>query len=229
MNTRIPLKLVLFAALFLSPQRLCIFAQGTFANLDFESALVPDMPPGQGGPVSASLAFPAWMVTPGQNGDVLHNVTPLGASVLLLGPTWPTSEILEGRYTAVLYSNPLNGGSSLAQSGQVPPTAQSLMFYAEVFNMEVSFAGNPLPFCQIASGPNYGIYGVDVRTLAGASGELRFSALPMAPGVVGGVRLDNIHFSNEPIPEPTTVGLLVIGALLLGWKLHTLRPSKKTE
>src|SRR6185295_3464899 len=51
-----------------------VLAQGTFQNLDFESALVPPTPPGgHGGVVSASIALPGWGVLPGQFGEVYHN------------------------------------------------------------------------------------------------------------------------------------------------------------
>ena len=190
MKTKIRLKVLLWISISLAMQSLYAFAQGTFANLNFESALVPDTPPQQGGQVSPSLAFPGWVVIPGQDGLILHNVTPIGSpSVVLLGPTWSQTDILEGNYTADLYSAPINIGSAIAQIGQIPVTAQSMLFYAQVFNMSVSFAGNSLPFYQVGSGSNYGIFGVDMRALSGMTGELRFNALPLAGGGVGGVRL----------------------------------------
>jgi len=93
-----------------------------------------------------------------------------------------------------------------------------MLFYAQVFNMDLSFASNSLPFYKIGSGSNYDVFGADVSAFAGASGELRFSALPLTGGGFGGVRLDNIQFSNQPIPEPTVFGLFALGALLRGWR-----------
>src|SRR5688572_20152696 len=105
MNTKIPIRSLVLLALSLNWCSSNSFAQGAFANLNFESATVPDTPPQAGGQVSPSLAFPGWSVIPGQDGLILHNVTPIGSpSVLLIGPTWAATEILEGRYTAVLYS-----------------------------------------------------------------------------------------------------------------------------
>jgi len=195
-------------------------AQGTFVNLDFEGALVPDTPPGSnGGGVSASIALPGWVAIPGEFGQVFHNVTLLGSpSIVLYGPNWNQSDIFQGKYTVLLASAFSNSGSALAQTGQIPANAQAMLFYARVFNMQVSFAGNSLPFSRLGSGPNYDIFGVDVTALHGMTGELRFTALPLEGGGVGGVRLDNIQFSNQPIPEPSVFGLFALGAVLLGWR-----------
>jgi hypothetical protein len=57
----------------------------------------------------------------------------------------------------------------------------------------------------------YLILGADISVFGGQTGELRFS---------GGGYFDNIQFSSEPIPEPGALGLLVLGALLLGWQLR---------
>ncbi|MBE0543896.1 MAG: PEP-CTERM sorting domain-containing protein [Verrucomicrobia bacterium] len=75
------------------------------------------------------------------------------------------------------------------------------------------------------TGPNYDIFGVDVGGLAGLTGELRFTAVPFAGGGFGGVRLDNIFFSEQPIPEPSVAALFAFGALVLGWRLVRQRQA----
>jgi len=197
-----------------------LLAQGTFVNLDFEGALVPDTPPGSnGGVVSANIALPGWVVLPGQFGEVYHNTITIGSpSITLFGPNWDSTDIFQGRYTVRLATAFANTGSAIAQTGQIPANAQAMLFYAQVFNMDVTFAGNSLPFFRVGSGPNYDIFGVDVNAVHGMTGELRFTALPLAGGGFGGVRLDNIFFSDQPIPEPSVVGFFALGALLLGWR-----------
>lgn len=44
--------------------------------------------------------------------------------------------------------------------------------------------------------------------LAGQTGQLLFT---------GGGLFDDIQFSNQPIPEPSALGLVSIGSVLLGW------------
>jgi hypothetical protein len=201
--------------------------QGTFVNLDFELAQVPDTPPGgTGGVVSGSDALPGWSALPGQFGEVYHNTTTIGSpSITLFGPNWNSSDIFQGRYTVRLATAFSNTGSAIGQTGQIPSDARSMRFYAQVFNMNVSFAGSLMPFYEIGSGPNYGIYGVDVSGLAGVTGELRFTAVPLAGGGFGGVRLDNIFFSPEPIPEPSVFGSFTLGVLIFSSRLRRKRES----
>lgn len=123
-------------------------SQGTFQNLNFESAMVPDTPPGRtGGVVSGSSALPGWIALPGQDGEVWHNTITIGSpSITLFGPTWNSDDIFEGRYTVRLATAFADSGSAISQTGQIPGGAQSMFFYAQVFNMDVSFSGNSLPF-----------------------------------------------------------------------------------
>src|ERR1044071_5100703 len=92
-------------------------AQGVFQNLDFESANLPSVPPGQsGGFVRISDAIPGWSGFLGTNQviDVRHNSVTFGsASIDILGPNWSSSlgTIMEGQYTVVLEAglNPFSG------------------------------------------------------------------------------------------------------------------------
>src|ERR1039457_2250719 len=69
----------------------------------------------------------------------------------------------------------------------------------------VSLAGQSIPYFTLSTGPNYTLYGADVSAFSGQTVELRFSAVG---GVVGGNNwnLDNISFSNLPVPEPGVFG-----------------------
>jgi hypothetical protein len=73
----------------------------------------------------------------------------------------------------------------------------------------VTFAGQQIPVIMLGSTSTATILGGDIASFAGQTGELRFQ---------GGGELDNIQFSNSPVPEPGVFGLTALGALLLGWR-----------
>lgn len=109
-----------------------------------------------------------------------------------------------------------NVDASLAQTGLVPTTAQSLQVKAFGGILEITFAGQAIPLIPLGTGSNYILYGGDISQFAGQTGELQFiaPALP-GPNPYNGVRLDSIVFSPNPVPEPSVFGLLAVGALLL--------------
>jgi len=189
--------------------------QGTFQNLDFEQAKVPDVPAGQfGSDVSSTDGVPGWTtyIGGGQVTTILHNNDTLGApAIAILGPFWafPANAILQGQYTVFL--RPKFDATilpSIAQLGMVPSTAQSLRFWG-TGKISVSFAGQGLPVSSLEATPNYGVYGVDLSSFAGQTGWLEFE---------GGGLLDNISFSDVAIPEPGVFGLFAVGALLACWR-----------
>jgi len=190
------------------------FCQGTFGNLDFESANLPFVPAGQfGADVPTTQGLPGWTAYFGntQIDTISHNSMTLGVApeVGIFGPAWFPSQILQGSYSVFLAQS-IAGQltAAIAQNGTVPSSARSLTFFTspnQVF--VVTFSGQVIPLVQIGSGPNYVIEAGDISQFAGQTGELRFTA--------GSGILDNIQFSSSPIPEPTTGGLFVLGGLLL--------------
>jgi hypothetical protein len=185
--------------------------QGTFQNLDFEQAVVPIVPAGQGGdPVAVSSGVPGWTVYLGgiPQSSMFHNDISLGAAeVAIYGPQWFPSLILEGSYTVSLQPSTAGPPTSAAigQTGQIPAGTQSIRFYG-TGGYTVTFAGQQIPISAIGNGPNYTIFAGDIFSFAGQTGELR---------IQGGGLLDNILFSNQQAPEPTVVGLLALGAVAL--------------
>jgi hypothetical protein len=191
-----------------------------FTNLNFESANVPNVLTNQeGADVSASLGMPGWtaFIGGGQASEIGHNnFSAGGAFVVIEGPSWPSSQILQGKYTAYIigsqFSTPTS--ASIAQTGRIPPGSMSVQFFVDQSgfdNFQVTFGGNSIPIEQLGTGPNYYIMGGDVSAYAGHTGELRFTALPDTGGL-----LDNIIFSTSPVPEPGTLALMGAGAVLLG-------------
>jgi hypothetical protein len=206
----------LFQALCFICAAFSVQAQG-FLNLDFESANLPVVPPGQfGGLVPISAALPGWSGYLGTNqaSTVLLNSLTLGnPSIDILGPVWTFGGIIEGHHTVVLqpgvgpFGSGENVGATISQQGLVPSYAKSLQIKASAFSsFSVSLGGHNLDLSPIATGQNYRLYGADISSFAGQVGILAITALP-APNTTDS--FDSIVFSPSPVPEPSTVGLLL--------------------
>jgi hypothetical protein len=216
-------------------------AQGTFQNLDFESANVsPSGPEPYGTFVPIGSALPGWTayLGAGQLTQVGYNSPTIGtATISVMGPTWNSSDtglygigIIDGNYSVILQSGIVPGSTtvgenaSIAQNGTVPSTAESLEFEAvAVGPFSVSFVGNPLDPIALSSGQGedgqtYILYGANISAWAGQTGELEFTADYNVhdPYLV----LDDITFSTQSVPEPGVISLLGIGGLAFafcGW------------
>jgi len=195
-----------------------VVAQGTFRNMDFEQAQIPQNQPS--GLVSADLAFPFWTVYYGtaQQTQVLWNDVSLGSvQASLIGQFDPSAKPIDGGYSAVLVGGV--SGCSLSQIGQIPTGAASLLFTARADPSnppEVTIGGVSLPVFDVSTGPNNStLFGANISQFAGMQEDLRFIA-PGSPTVPYGFVLDDIVFSTTPVPEPTTGGLFVLGGLVIG-------------
>ena len=199
------------------------FAQN-FVNLNFESANVPTILLGQPSPgVSSTNGIPGW--TPYFNGQpvsqIAHNDDSIGGALIIIeGPDWFPSQILQGLYSVKIFGDSNLSGNSentnttaIGQAGQIPANALSLTFLGSFFfGVQVMFNGQSLPYSAIGSGANYTIYGADISAFAGQTGELRFFAPINASGL-----LDDIQFSTQPIPEPSGLALFDVSTLLFGF------------
>jgi len=213
------------------------YGQG-FVNLNFESANVSPFGPGSSETVSATDAFPSWSVYWGAElaTTAFHNTVPIGSvQASILGPFYSSgSAILEGNFTAALHPGFRFGfvqtSASLAQVGQVPSLAQSLLFKAANFspsltNLSVFLGGQQLNLFALESTPDYTLFGAPIDGSAGQVAELRFTAVhPGQPG--GSVYLDGIQFSPQAVPEPSTWALLGLGSALF-WYAARRRWNEK--
>jgi len=182
------------------------FAQG-FVNLDFESANLS----GYGaGSVPTASAIPGWTAYLGGtnlaniNYDLNHYN---GTEVCLVG-----SANLQGNYYVLLQGaifNDVNEAASIGQTGTIPATAGSLIWWAASGPFSLSFNGQTLPYSAIGSGTGYAIFAANISTFAGETGELLFTSTgyPGAPGCI----IDNIQFSSSPVPEPGVLALFALG------------------
>jgi PEP-CTERM motif len=220
---------VLFSAQFAA-------GQGTFQNLNFESASVPNIRSDQTAFVLTTDALPGWTTYSGpyQQSQVLYNGISLGGALVSLVDRHTlgySNNVIGGSFTVTLDSGSIfiNGNqilvsAAIAQSGMIPGGSMSLRFDASwnVGALSVTFGGHVLPFYALSSGPNYTRYGADVSAFAGQSAELRFTEQPNPPPSVFTIAfLDNIFISPEAIPEPSVLGLFGLVALLFGWRLRS--------
>jgi hypothetical protein len=117
---------------------------------------------------------------------------------------------MEGSYTVELFASTAGppGVGSIFQTGQIPAGSHSILFYG-AGDFGLSFAGQNVSLTSVGSGPNYTIFGGDIFSFAGQTGQLL---------IEGNGLLDNIVFSPTAIPEPSVVGMLVVGAVFLAWR-----------
>jgi hypothetical protein len=202
--------------LLLANNALSTCGQGTltFQNLNFEQANVPVVPFGQFGADVTSLdGVPFWTTYIGSNQvfSIFHNNASLGsAAIAILGPDWSSQSILEGSYTVRLQASTAGPSrtAAIGQTGQIPAGTQSLEFFG-TGGYTVTFAGQQITLVSLGSTASYTIFGGDISSFAGQTGELR---------IQGGGLLDNISFSNQAIPEPSMFGIFVLGGLLLNYR-----------
>jgi len=212
-------------------------AQGTFQNLDFEDANLLDTSGQFGGLVSSLDAIPGWTAYYGnvQTSQVLQNNETLGnVNISILGPNWNFTPILQGKYSVLLQAGLVLSTTptpaAIAQTGAIPVTALSLQLLAsQVFGatfgttidrLQVSFNGQNLSLIPLSSTSNSILYGTDVSTYAGTTGELRISALPGATYSHNSFLIDSIEFSPVAIPEPAVLTLAALGTGFLIWRLR---------
>jgi len=187
-----------------------------FFNLDFEQPITPLNPVNF--EVATSNALPAWTAYAYGNpqSSIVYNTVSLGAAAVSLQGPGSLEPILQGSYTVILQgsSGGPPGSAAIGQIGQIPLSAESLVFWGYVGLDNVSFDGYTLPLVQIGSTAHYNIYGADISPFAGRTGELLFTAPPSYMELV-----DNIQFSSQAIPEPGIYALSALGALLAGWRV----------
>jgi len=192
-------------------------AQG-FVNLDFEGASLAAYGDGPA-IVPTPDALPGWVayVNGIAQDEIFYNTVPLSlAEVTIQGPASEFTPI-SGHYTVWLWGEyrPSGGpgaSASIGQTSEVPLSSQTLTLWGAIQGIQVTFNGQGLGFQVTGSVGDYSIYTADISALAGQTGELRFTAPVNQVGVI-----DNIQFSNIPIPEPGVLSLFALGLLGLGW------------
>ncbi len=198
-------------------------AADPFQNLDFESALI-------GKPVNFQLptsqALPYWTAQSAYPGKVVYDTIALDAAqVSIQDGLTPYSGYqrimypLSGFYSVLLQSGHDYLGtpttSWISQTGDIPPDANSILFIGDDGAPTVSLNGTVIPTSVYSVGPtlnsNHGpvdTYIGDIRAFSGQQNVvLTFES-------AGFNTLDNIQFSPTVVPEPSTLALLTIAALV---------------
>lgn len=222
------------AVLFSAP--IPISAQGTFQNLDFESPVLPLIHVGLDFDfVVSSNAAPGWTFYLGTNQQtrLLYNNYFLGtATAGLLGPGLTNSfpRIIDGAYTITLQAgvqpqvpvDPPLLDAAMIQEGLVPVAARSLQLKAYSINggqFAVYIGGQLLTVVPMHTTPTYTLYGADITPYAGLNTELRIAAIRTPTFFFSAFAFDSIVFSEKQVPEPSSLGVLALGALLLAGRL----------
>ena len=216
-----------------------VYAQG-FVNLDFETTKITLTNFGR-----YVATVPGWSWTPlgnfvnGDTNTVAYNDIALDApAVTLQGTNSPYAPAIHGRYSILLQGGDQfvlsnTNGSAIWQTGQIPVTAESLMYWGGrgSFNgqsqgaLQVSFNGQSLTPVAISTTANYTVWGIDISAYAGQTGELRFTKPWLPTNDSDGVLLDNIQFSSSPIPEPSALALCGVSLLLFLGIRQLTRPN----
>jgi len=232
---------VLFLATCLIASQADLQAQGMFQNLDFESASVPVVPSGQIIFLPAGDAIPGWTAKTGTNSEplVMYNGVSAGSAQVSLIDSHTSSysnNVLGGNFTLTLDAGERTFGivsASIAQTGVLPATIKSVWFnasqlqFGQIGDLQITFAGQDVPFIQMSVGSNFTTYAGDISAFAGLSGELRFTERPLS-SQFSTVALDEIYFSNVAIPEPSFTTLSALGTVILTLRLvgRERRPMK---
>jgi hypothetical protein len=188
--------------------------QGAFQNLDFESARIVFTDPFNH-VIATSNALPAWSAFSGTNQltSIPYGMGGYVTAVTLVSQT--NSGSISGVFSVVLGAGDGTAGvgGSVAQTGLMPADTQSLLF--RVANgffggpFSVYLGGLELPYVALSSAPNYTLYGADVSPFAGQAKTLIFMAVGNSL-----VKLDDIQFSSQAIPEPSAAALLGLSPLV---------------
>jgi hypothetical protein len=207
--------------------------QGTFQNLDFESANIPS-----GTQPYADLsfgdAFPGWSGFYG-SGNVFSPATFVVYDALSLGgpmmaiidkvTSYKPYQALQGNYSAFLFggNSPFGGPTTMtiSQTGLVPYGAVSVFMDVDAWNgFSISLGGHSI---VTMAGPYSGEFTADISAFAGQTVQLSIT-VPSSPyGDINpdGLLIDGIRF--ETVPEPGIIALSAFGTLLVGWRFKERR------
>jgi hypothetical protein len=148
-------------------------------------------------------------------------------------------QLIDGNYSIFLEAGSqlgpdvISANATLSQTGFVPLGTRSLSFLAVTGGpFEVSLGGAALNLVSSpVAGQRYSLFQADVSAFAGQTVELDFTLFAANPydNNIRGLILDDIQFSPNAIPEPSSLGLLALGIAVLGAWLLIRRKSEMQQ
>jgi hypothetical protein len=198
------------------------FAQGTFLNLNFESANISGFSPNSQVPIANAL--PGWTGFYGSTptSQVGYDLISLGATAIsVIDKSAPVFGPLQGNYSAFLFGGAGNGGpasASISQTAVITAGTQSLLMDAWSYDASpiVAINAQPINMIPLQTFANYTLYGGNIPSAdVGPSVTLSFTEPPPLTGGPSEFELDNISFSPTSVaPEPNPLILTGIGSFL---------------
>jgi hypothetical protein len=201
-----------------------INAQGTFQNLNFESANVTGYSPGNMVPIS--VALPSWSAYFNSSLSGIEPATQIsydgistgGPVISLVDDNVGVSHFdpLQGNYSVILFGG-VGVSASIDQTATITAGTQSLMMDAWSYDASpiVAINGVPINMIPLQTFANYTLYGGTVPAAdVGPSVTLSFTEPAPATGGPSEFELDNIAFSSNAVPEPSPLALTGFGGIL---------------
>jgi hypothetical protein len=187
---------------------------GTFQDLDFEEA---NPQPAAGGGVTLPSAFPGWsgFVEGASQSTANYNLITLGSpEIALIGANGPVP-VVSGGYSALLVSSSSQlfpQDVSISQTGVLPSDAESIQMKVNSIDgkpFDLALGANTIPMEPLFVASSYTIYGGNVSLFGGKSEQLSITVPAPGPGPsdMSPIVFDDIFFSSQIVPEPSTLVL----------------------
>ncbi|HEX3799740.1 MAG TPA: hypothetical protein VH413_13675 [Verrucomicrobiae bacterium] len=189
-------------------------AQGTFGNLDFESANIPSGTPPNAA-ISSLNAFPKWSA----NSMVGYDFFSTGGTVISIVDSAVSGFApIQGDYSVFLFGG-AGDVATLSQTAIIPMGSHSLtvdLTGSGVSLLNISIGDQTIQIVPLATFANYTEYGGDISTFAGQEQQLSFTEQPPMGVPPSVLELDDVAFSPNLVPEPTIWNLILCGTAFFG-------------
>ena len=198
-----------------------------FVDLNFEQANVAGYAAGLS--IPATLAFPGWQVYYGstQEAQVYYDgLFNPGPSVSIEDTNMIFGDaLIQGNYSALLYGGQASS-STLSQTAIVPYGTAGIQLEAneQSGSFVVTINGQTISMTPLQTYSNYTVYVGDISAWAGQDATLSITESPAGSTLRDSLLLDDITFTGYPIPEPSTLALIAMGAAAFGgftWRKET--------
>ena len=128
-------------------------------------------------------------------------------------PSAPYGTPLDGKYGVVLQDDGTQQAAGISQTGTIPAGSKSLQFLAvqelpSSGSLQLFVGSQPVPFTQIGQFQ----YAANISAWAGQTESIAFSA-GRNSFFDNAWELDDISFSPNAVPEPSTLVLMGIGTI----------------